>query len=95
MGYNPFRWYTQGKYRTKPLKQTAPLLLKILNGEDIEIISFTDGENLNLIRSVSNSARVDLDTNGSYTVIFIQDGVSKTIKINGGSSSVITIRQSQ
>ena len=33
MGYNPFRWYTQGKYRTKPLKQTAPLLLKILNGD--------------------------------------------------------------
>ena len=33
MGYNPFRWYTQGKYRTKPLKQTAPLLLKIRNGD--------------------------------------------------------------
>ena len=65
-------------------------------GQDPEtqIISFIDGENLTLIRSVNNTARVDLDVNGSYTVIFIQDGVSKTIKINGGSSSVITIRQS-
>ena len=62
---------------------------------DTQIISFIDGEKLTLIRSVNNTARVDLDTNGSYTVIFIQDGVSKTIKINGGSSSVITIRQSQ
>ena len=62
---------------------------------DTQIISFIDGEKLTLIRAVNNSARVDLDTNGSYTVIFIQDGVSKTIKVNGGSSSIITIRQSQ
>lgn len=33
MAYNPFRWYTQGKYRTKPLKKTSPLLLKIRNGD--------------------------------------------------------------
>ena len=33
MGYNPFRWYTQGKYRKKPLKSNAPLLLKIQNGD--------------------------------------------------------------
>ena len=65
-------------------------------GQDPEtqIISFIDGENLTLIRSVNNTARLDLDVNGSYTVIFIQNGVSKTIKINGGSSSIITIRQS-
>ncbi len=31
--YNPFRWWTQGKYRTKPLKKSAPLLLKIQNGD--------------------------------------------------------------
>ena len=33
MGYNPFRWYTSGKYRKKPLKSNAPLLLKIRNGD--------------------------------------------------------------
>ena len=65
-------------------------------GQDTEtqIISFIDGDRLTLIRSVNNTARLDLDVSGSYTVILIQDGVSKTIKINGGSSSVITIKQS-
>jgi hypothetical protein len=33
MGYNPFRWYTEGKYRKKPLKKASPLLLKIRNGD--------------------------------------------------------------
>lgn len=33
MGYNPFRWYTKGKYRTKSLKSNAPLLSKIRNGD--------------------------------------------------------------
>ena len=31
--YNPFRWYTKGSYRKKPLKSNAPLLLKIQNGD--------------------------------------------------------------
>lgn len=33
MSYNPFRWYTKGSYRTKPLKSNQPLLLKIKNGD--------------------------------------------------------------
>ena len=33
MAYNPFRWYTSGKYRKRPLNQSAPLLLKIKNGD--------------------------------------------------------------
>ena len=39
MGYNPFRWYTKGKYRKKPLKSNTPLLLKIQNG-DFELSPF-------------------------------------------------------
>jgi len=39
MGYNPFRWYTSGKYRKRPLKSNAPLLLKIQNG-DFELSPF-------------------------------------------------------
>ena len=31
--YNPFRWYTKGSYRRKPLKSNAPLLLRIQNGD--------------------------------------------------------------
>lgn len=33
MAYNPFRWYTSGKYRKRPLPQSSPLLLKIKNGD--------------------------------------------------------------
>ena len=33
MAYNPFRWFTKGSYRTKPLKSSAPLLLRIQNGD--------------------------------------------------------------
>lgn len=33
MSYNPFRWYTKGSYRNKPLKSNQPLLLKIKNGD--------------------------------------------------------------
>ena len=31
--YNPFRWFTESKYRRRPLKSKFPLLLKIRNGD--------------------------------------------------------------
>ena len=65
-------------------------------GQDLQtqITSFITGEVLTLMRSVSDTARVDIDSSGSYTVIFIQDGTSNIVKINGGSSSTIKITQS-
>jgi len=65
-------------------------------GQDLQtqITSFITGEALTLMRSVSDTARVDIDSAGSYTVIFIQDGTSNIVKINGGSSSTIKITQS-
>lgn len=38
MGYNPYKWYSKGKLHTK-LKKSAPLLLKIRNG-DFDISSY-------------------------------------------------------
>lgn len=32
MGFNPFKWYSKGKFH-KPLPQSSPLLLKIRNGD--------------------------------------------------------------
>ena len=61
---------------------------------DTQITSYITGETLTLIRSVSNTARVDMDKSGGYTIILIQDGVSKVITINGGGSSLIKITQS-
>ena len=65
-------------------------------GQDLktQITSFITGEVLTLMRSVSDTARVDIDSAGSYTVIFIQDGASNVIKINGGTGSTIKITQS-
>tara|TARA_B110000902_G_scaffold133950_1_gene155361 strand:+ start:372 stop:857 length:486 start_codon:yes stop_codon:yes gene_type:complete len=33
MAYNAFRYFTEGKYRRRPLKAKFPLLLKIRNGD--------------------------------------------------------------
>ena len=65
-------------------------------GQDLktQVTSFITGEVLTLMRSVSDTARVDIDSAGSYTVIFIQDGTSNVIKINGGNGSAIKITQS-
>jgi hypothetical protein len=65
-------------------------------GQDLntQITSYVTGEILTLIRSVSDTARVDIDSSGSYTVIFIQDGVSRIIKVNGGTGGTIKITQS-
>ena len=64
-------------------------------GQDTEtqITTYIQGERLSMQRVVNQQAYLDLDSSGAYTVIFIQDGVSRTVKINGGSSSSITITQ--
>ena len=65
-------------------------------GQDPEtqITTFiTDGV-LTLQRQVSESVRMDLNSGQSYSLIINQDGISQTIKVNGGSSTIITITQS-
>ena len=61
--------------------------------KDTQITTIVSGQNISLTRSVSQSAKLNLDGSGSYTVILIQDGVTNTVKINGGSSTTITIKQ--
>ena len=61
---------------------------------DTQITALITGNLVSLRRAVNESVRVDLDASNSYTVIFIQDGVSNIVKVNGGSDSVITITQS-
>jgi len=45
MGYNPFRWYTNGR-RKKPLKKSEPLLLRIRNGNFEYLPYFDEAEKL-------------------------------------------------
>ena len=61
--------------------------------KDTQITTFMTGEILTLQRNVSDSTRIDIDKAGSYTIIFVQDGVSRVITINGGSNSSIKISQ--
>ena len=61
---------------------------------DTQITTYITGEKLTVIRSVNSTARIDIDTDKSYTVILIQDGVSRVISINGGQGSTIKITQS-
>ena len=61
---------------------------------DTQIITLIQGDLITLQRSVSESVKLDINTSGSYTVIFIQDRISNIVKINGGGDSVITIRHS-
>ena len=61
---------------------------------DTQITALITGNVVSLRREVSESVRLDLDGGTAYTVILIQDGISNTIKINGGSDSIITITQS-
>jgi hypothetical protein len=61
---------------------------------DTQITALITGNVVSLRRQVNETVRVDLDGSNAYTVIFIQDGVSNVIKINGGSDSIIKITQS-
>ena len=61
--------------------------------KDTQITTIVSGQNISLTRTVSQSAKLNLDGSGSYTVILVQDGVSNVVKINGGSSTTITIKQ--
>jgi len=60
---------------------------------DTQITTFYTGEKLTLLRSVESTARIDIDGSASYTVIFIQNGVSNIVTINGGEGSTIKITQ--
>ena len=61
---------------------------------DTQITTIITGQVISLRRQVNESVRVDLNGSNSYTVIFIQDGISNVVKVNGGGDSYITITQS-
>ena len=62
---------------------------------DTQITALITGNVISLRRNVNESVRLDLNGSESYTVIFIQDGISNIVKVNGGSNSTITITQSE
>ena len=74
---------------------TSTQIKGTLIGQDTktQITTIVDGENISLRRTVGSSASINIDSNNSYTVVFEQNGVVNEVKVNGGSSSTITIKQ--
>jgi hypothetical protein len=64
-------------------------------GQDLEtnITTIIDGSTVRFIRKVTQNAELALNSDQSYTVVFTQDGVTRTVKVNGGTNSTITINQ--
>ena len=78
------------------LAQVSGLALAgTLLGADAEtqINTIVTGQTLTLMRSVSESTRLDLNIANGYTIILIQDGVSHTVKINGGDSTIRIVQE--
>jgi hypothetical protein len=72
MAYNPFRWYTKGKYRKRPLKKKEPLLLKIQNG-DFEYSPF-------LLESVDEENNYQKKFDDFMKTSLQQDGPEKEVE---------------
>ena len=58
-----------------------------------QIVTIIQGQQVKLTRKVSQSTQINVDGSGSYTVIITQGGVTNTVLINGGGSSLIRITQ--
>ena len=58
-----------------------------------QITTIVSGQSISMKREVSDNANITIDGNNSYTVILEQGGVMNEVKVNGGSSSTIVIRQ--
>jgi hypothetical protein len=67
-----------------------------LVGQDTktQITTIVTGEKIKMTRAVGSSAAINIDSGNSYTVVLEQNGVINEVKVNGGSSSTIVIRQS-
>lgn len=63
--------------------------------KDTQITTLITGQRISLIRQVGSKFHLDLDGASAYTLILFQNGVENIVKINGGSSNTITIRQGE
>ena len=59
-----------------------------------QITTVVSGQEIKLTREVAQSTSIQIDSGESYLVVLEQDGVMNQVKVNGGGSSVIVIRQS-
>jgi len=72
MAYNPFRWFTKGTYRKRPLKSSAPLLLRIQNG-DFEYSPF-------LLESIDEEQNYQQKYNEFMSTSMIDDNMDRQVE---------------
>jgi hypothetical protein len=61
--------------------------------KDTQITTLITGQIVSLRRFVGHSVRLDVEASNAYTVILMQEGVERIVKVNGGSDSTIRILQ--
>ncbi len=61
--------------------------------KDTQITTIITGQKITLIRSVSDSYRIEVDGGSAYTLNLLQNEVQNTVKVNGGNDNIITINQ--
>ena len=61
--------------------------------KDTQITTFINGEVLSLQKDLSSFIRIDVDKTTGYTIILIQDGVTRVVTLNGGGDSTIKMSQ--
>jgi len=61
--------------------------------KNTQITTIITGQQVSLRRAVADTYRLDLDGASAYTLILFQNGIEHVVKVNGGSSNIITIRQ--
>ena len=78
------------------LKQVAGINIvgtELGQDKDTPITTLATGQFISFRRNVNQNLRLDLDGSNAYTLIFEQDGVVKTVKVNGGGDSTIGLTQ--
>ena len=78
------------------LKQVAGINIvgtELGQDKDTQITTLATGQFISFRRNVNQNLRLDLDGSNAYTLIFEQDGVVKTVKVNGGGDSTIGLTQ--
>jgi hypothetical protein len=79
--------------RLKQATSTTVTGTELGQDKDTQITTLITGQVVSLRRFVNHSVRLDVEASNAYTVILMQEGVEKVVKINGGSDSTIRILQ--
>jgi len=79
--------------RLKQATSTTITGTELGQDKDTQITTLITGQIISLRRFVGHSVRLDVEASNAYTIILMQEGVERIVKVNGGSDSTIRILQ--